>query len=144
MPGLGVNGPGTVFPRRLRAGDLAIIVVVIGGVHILSLAWSADPQSTVVRASALHSIVLGCVITGSWALLLAGAKTYREQILGHGAGEYRRVVGATVAEFAGICLLLHLIEVPVPGGYFLVALCIGVVALVTKLFCDGSSRRSTG
>ena len=130
MPGLGVNGPGTVFPRRLRAGDLAIIVVVIGGVHILSLAWSADPQSAAVRASALHSIVLGCVITGSWALLLAGAKTYREQILGHGASEYRRVVGATVAEFAGICLLLHLIEVPVPGGYFLVALCIGVVALV--------------
>ena len=84
MPGLGVNGPGTVFPRRLRAGDLAIIVVVIGGVHILSLAWSADPQSAAVRASALHSIVLGCVITGSWALLLAGAKTYREQILGTG------------------------------------------------------------
>ena len=57
MPGLGVNGPGTVFPRRLRAGDLAIIVVVIGGVHILSLAWSADPQSAAVRASALLSLI---------------------------------------------------------------------------------------
>ena len=130
MPGIGVNGTGAVFLRHLRAGDLAIIAIVIGGVHVLSLDWSADPQSASVRASTLHSIVLGCVIMGSWSLLLAGAKTYREQILGHGAGEYRRVVGATVAEFAGICLLLHLIEMPVPGGYFLVALCVGVVALV--------------
>ena len=70
MPGIGVNGTGAVFLRRLRAGDLAIIVVVIGGVHVLGLAWSAGPQSAAVRASALHSIVLGCVITGSWFLLL--------------------------------------------------------------------------
>ena len=35
MPGIGVNGTGAVFLRRLRAGDLAIIVVVIGGVHVL-------------------------------------------------------------------------------------------------------------
>ena len=83
MPGIGVNGTGAVFLRRLRAGDLAIIVVVIGGVHVLGLVWSAGPQSAAVRASALHSIVLGCVITGSWFLLLAGAKTHREQILGH-------------------------------------------------------------
>ena len=44
MPGIGVNGTGAVFLRHLRVGDLAIIVAVIGGVHVLSLDWSADPQ----------------------------------------------------------------------------------------------------
>ena len=37
MPGIGVNGTGAVFLRHLRVGDLAIIVAVIGGVHVLSL-----------------------------------------------------------------------------------------------------------
>ena len=64
MPGIGVNGTGAVFLRHLRAGDLAIIAIVIGGVHVLSLDWSADPQSASVRASTLHSIVLGCVNIG--------------------------------------------------------------------------------
>lgn len=66
-----------------------------------------------------------------WMLLLAAYHVYVPRYLGSGTEEYRNVVGATMLLFGGLAVLSYLLKLQISRGYFLVALPLGLVLLLT-------------
>ena len=82
--------------------------------------------------------LLVTAVAVTWGLLLTKADVYRDRVLGHGATEYKRVVWATVLEFAGFSILGYMVGVRLSTAYLVAALAISIAAVIAFLFMTWS------
>lgn len=118
------------FRRGLRAGDIAIILLVVACVERLCHVTGREHVGSGVMPALVMRALLITAVAVTWGLLLTKADVYRDRVLGHGATEYKRVVWATVLEFAGFSILGYMVGVRLPTAYLVSALAISIVALL--------------
>lgn len=115
------------LPLTALVIDLAIMLVVglvaiVGRRELTIFTASADVESTLTFAGPL--MILG------WVAMIAVSGGYRTDVFGAGFDEYKRVFNASLiaASLAGVgCYLANF---PLSRGFFLMAFCLGVPALL--------------
>ena len=110
---------------QLQLTDTAIIAFAL----LAALAASA-PAAVGVAARPLDTAVVPLVILGTWLLALAVFHTRDARVVGVGAGEYKAVVNASALAFGMTAILFLVLQVDLARAYFLLALPIGLAALV--------------
>ena len=120
----------TFFRRGLRTGDLVIILLVVVCVERLCHVTGREDIGTGGVPTLVMRALLVTAVAVTWGLLLTKADVYRDRVLGHGATEYKRVVWATVLEFAGFSILGYMVGVRLSTAYLVAALAISIAALL--------------
>ena len=118
------------FRAALIVSDTAVV-----GASLLfaqSVRFGLGPV-TAVRVMHLYDLV-GFAIGVVWLVALAWRRTRELRHLGHGTTEYQRVAIATVAAFGAVAVAALLLKFDVARGYLLVALPVGLVALLAERF----------
>src|SRR5688500_15708787 len=64
-----------------------------------------------------------------WMLVLTWTRSYGERILGYGADEYRRVVGASLKLAGAVAIACYLAEVQIARGFLGLSFLAGTIAL---------------
>jgi exopolysaccharide biosynthesis polyprenyl glycosylphosphotransferase len=112
---------------RLQLSDSLIVVTVVLATFAIGMRWTSPDLA---RANPLDAVVVPGVIAVGWLLALAAYHTRDARVVGLGVGEYKLVVNASAIAFGMLAILFLLLRVDSVGEYFLVALPVGVVALV--------------
>lgn len=117
------------YAGRLRYSDTAVVVATIVAFAMILL---PSPQSSVEwdAGPTIPYWAVLCLVGVVWLIALAAYDTRERHIVGSGILEYRRVVNATVAVFAGFIVFAFFLRVEVSRSLFLVALPVGLVLLV--------------
>ncbi|SDG69868.1 sugar transferase [Microbacterium sp. 77mftsu3.1] len=117
------------FSGRIAYSDLVVIVAVLLAFRFLVLpdtqrdvTWPSGPQVPYDVALGLIGIV--------WLVALSVFETRDRNIVGAGEQEYRRLVNATIAVFAIFVSVAFFLRIEVSRGLFLVAMPVGLVALI--------------
>ena len=82
------------FGRRLRAGDLIIMVVVLA--LAMRVLWPAHLRITGSEPQLQTRMLTGALALLVWVTAMHRAEVYRRHLLGRGLSEYRRVAAASV------------------------------------------------
>lgn len=123
------------YRTRLVASDSAI---VFGASAAASIGASLNDMNLVSTQSAAIGLLVGTV----WLVMLAALHTRDRRIFGTQATEYKRVVTATSSAFGLVAILTVLFAVPGTRDYFVIALPLGLVALIInrKLWRESLTR----
>lgn len=120
------------YSRILWLSDLLVLVWVVYGSQLL---WFGFGNAAVaIRADSRISefsywlFSSGLVIAWMWVLSLVDSRSYRT--IGTGNAEYVRVVDSSLRLFGAIAIIAFLTRVDVARGYLLIALPLGIVALL--------------
>ncbi|MFD4422835.1 sugar transferase [Agromyces sp. NPDC058484] len=111
---------------RLELTDTAIIAASV----LASLGSSAWSPTGGALGIPLGDAAVPFVILGVWLLALAAYHTRDARVLGVGATEYKLVVNASALAFGMTAILFLVLQVDLARGYFLLALPLGLIALV--------------
>lgn len=111
---------------RLQVSDTVIIATVVLASLAAGLSWTSPAAAQTTPLDA----VVPAVIAGAWLLALAAYHTRDARVLGLGASEYKLVATASVFAFGMLAILFLVLRVDLAQEYFLLALPIGVGALV--------------
>ena len=117
--------------RRLWISDAFVVGYALLGAHLLKFG-AMSPAVGGASHLGLHltytpvTIALGLV----WFVALSIADTRDASVLGTGAEEYRRIVGATVRIFAVVAIAAYLSQVNLARSYLVVALPVGTMLLL--------------
>jgi len=76
-------------------------------------------------------VPVGLGLVALWMLMLMWTRCYDDRILGYGADEYRRVVGASLKLAGGVAVAGYLADVQVARGFLGIAFVVGTIALPT-------------
>ncbi len=120
------------YSRILWVSDLFVLVWAVYGSQLLwfgfgnvEVAIRADSRITEFSYWLFSG---GLVIAWMWVLALVDSRSYRT--VGTGNAEYVRVVDASLRLFGAIAIIAFLTRVDVARGYLLIALPLGVLALL--------------
>jgi len=122
----------SLLRRRAYMRVLVVIdlLVVSGSVAAGYLArFQGSPTGT-----DIPYVPVGIGLVGLWMLFLAWTRSYDERILGYGADEYRRVVGASFKLAGAVAIAGYLAQVVVSRGFLGLAFLVGTVALPVARF----------
>lgn len=120
------------YGLRLVYSDFLVVVSAVFGAQLLwvrvrsFLAGEPVPPDGAQPFATVYSLCL--VIAWLAALAIVGSRDPR--IVGTGGGEYRRVLTASLATFGGLAIVVYLFNLQLARGYFLIALPIGLAALL--------------
>lgn len=135
---MGVGAPAweTRYGRKLVVTDIAIVVGSVYGAQVLRFGASPDDLSQPVSSASvdISYSVVSILLAVGWLAMLALGETRKPQNFGAGSSEYRRVVSATLMTFGLFAVLAFASRVDIGRGYLLIALPIGLVALLTGRF----------
>ncbi|MBD8011311.1 sugar transferase [Microbacterium sp. Re1] len=135
---MGVGAPAweTRYGRKLVVTDIAIVVGSVYGAQVLRFGPSPDDLSQPVSSASvdISYSVVSILLAVGWLVMLALGETRKPQNFGAGSSEYRRVVSATLMTFGLFAVLAFASRVDIGRGYLLIALPIGLVALLTGRF----------
>ncbi|WP_068263146.1 sugar transferase [Janibacter limosus] len=118
------------FQSTLALIDLLVVVWATFGAQLLR--FGVDGRMDVALSAdsfALSYTVFSLVLATVWWLALRLHGVYDVHILGHGANEYRLIMGATLRVFAAVAMLAFALQVAVARGYILLALPAGLIGL---------------
>ncbi len=118
---------GSAWRRRYQVSLIATDSVLILGillltVNLVTLRSGGGPTVEV--------LALGGAIAGAWIAMMALLRTRDARLVGTGAGEYKKVVHASVATFAATAVAVVLLDLEHFRGLLVVALPAGTVVLL--------------
>ncbi|MBB4140121.1 sugar transferase [Microbacterium invictum] len=117
------------YAGRLVYSDVIVIVVTMLAFRFLGL----PPESVDVSWPGGFHVPYWfalAVVALVWLAGLSIADTRERHIVGNGILEYRRIVNATIAVFAFCIALAFFLQMQISRGLFLIAMPVGVVALI--------------
>jgi exopolysaccharide biosynthesis polyprenyl glycosylphosphotransferase len=112
------------FRRRLDLTDTVSVTVAVVAATVVEAGPGADLEGFVGPAR------IGVFVVGAWLTLLWLARTREPAVLGAGAAEYKRIGHATGLAFGILSTVFILAQLPGLRAQLLVALPLGLVALV--------------
>lgn len=120
--------------RRLIVTDAIALTVVVFSVQIL---WFGFETSDVVfgdsiRLHPLNYTTFSILLISAWMLILGIMRTREASILGVGSTEYKLASDATLRVFGLLAISSFLFQVDFARGYILLALPLGLLALVVS------------
>lgn len=121
------------YVRRLAATDLVIVVIAVVGAQLLRFGQDGAQLWVSGFTDDAYGLGYGAVsvaIASSWLLALRLHGTRAEQRVGSGWEEYRLVADASIRMFGLIAIATFLLHIDIARGYLLMAMPIGIVALV--------------
>lgn len=121
------------YARRLAVTDTAIVIAVVLGAQLLRFGQSGAGlwiDGLVGDAFTLEYTVVSLLIAAAWLLGLRLHGTRAEQRVGVGWEEYRLVADASLRVFGLIAIATFLLRIDLARGYLLIAMPVGIVALV--------------
>ncbi|GHF21963.1 sugar transferase [Pseudolysinimonas yzui] len=120
------------YGLRLIYSDFLVVVSAVFGAQLLwvrvrsFLAGEPVPADGAQPFATVYSV---CLIV-AWLGMLALLGSRDPRIAGTGGGEYRRVIVASLTTFGGLAIVVYLFNLQLARGYFLIALPIGLAALL--------------
>lgn len=126
----------TRYGRKLIVTDTIVVVGSVFGAQVLRFGATPDDLTQQVASASIDISysVLSIVLAAGWLSMLALGETRKPQNFGAGASEYRRVVSTTLMTFGLFAVLAFASRVDIARGYLLIALPVGLVALITGRF----------
>lgn len=124
------------WPRRyalsLTITDFLVVIWAVVGAQLLRFGVSIEEEARIGRGFdlGLNYTIITVVLILAWMLMLAIFKTRDARIVGVGATEYRLVTQATLWLFGLAAIVLFLFKIDIARAYILIALPLGLVALV--------------
>lgn len=115
------------YARRLVVLDFVAVVLAVGAAQWLR--FGSLPGETNTYPNFAYSI-LSVIIAVAWMLAMSINRARSPRVIGSGAEEYRRVWLATLAVFGGVAIVSMLFKLNIARGYLMIALPIGLVALI--------------
>jgi exopolysaccharide biosynthesis polyprenyl glycosylphosphotransferase len=114
----------------LRASDAAVLTAAVfaGG----AIGWIIDGSASAVALSPAVSATLSGVVALTWIAALGAHQTRGIRVIGAGALEYKRVASATLLAFGVLAMAFVVLQTPGTRGFFLVALPVGLIALLAN------------
>lgn len=118
------------YVRTLVIVDSIVITVAILGGYLarffgpLEAFGNARPTG-----SSLPYAPTGVGIALAWLLFLAWMRCYDDRVLGYGADEYRRVIGASLRLAGTIAILAYLSDVGISRGFLAITFLVGTLIL---------------
>jgi exopolysaccharide biosynthesis polyprenyl glycosylphosphotransferase len=116
-----------LLPFVLIVLDAAVLAATVG---LASLIDAGMPMFDARAADDLASRTTGPLVTLGWVLVIALGGGYRQQVLGGGSDEYKRVLNASLAYSGLLALILFVTEADVSRGFFLLLYALGLPALL--------------
>ena len=120
------------YGLRLVYSDFLVVVSAVFGAQLLwvrvrsYLAGEPVPPDGAQPFATVYSV---CLVI-AWLAMLAFVGSRDPRIVGTGSAEYRRVLVASLATFGGLAIVVYLFNLQLARGYFLIALPIGLAALL--------------
>lgn len=121
------------YARRLLATDIVVIIWAVVGAQLAR--FGLERSEVTVRRSRdapIDYTMLSVVLIALWIFLLAAFGTRDSRIVGTGWTEYRRVAEASFGLFGFLAIAAYLTQFDVARGYVLLALPIGLGALLVS------------
>lgn len=120
---------GAAWRRRYRRSLLATDSVLILGILLLAVNLVTLDVS-IQRVT--HVLALGSMIAAGWMVMMFLLRTRDPRIVGTGAGEYKRVVRASIATFASTAVVAVLFDLEHFRSLLVVALPAGTLLLLSS------------
>jgi len=117
---------------RLQVSDTLIVAVVVAATLALGVPWSSPvlAGSTRLDAAVIPALAIPVLVAAGWLIALAAYHTRDARVLGLGASEYKLVVNASALAFGMLAILFLVFRVDFAAEYFVLALPVGLGALV--------------
>ncbi|MES2093759.1 MAG: hypothetical protein V4531_08105 [Actinomycetota bacterium] len=119
---------GRRFQRTLLLSDSAIVAVAI--VVSLVTGFGLGPTQLEIGGVFGHYSVVGAIIGVVWLVMLAAFRTRTIRTLGVGFAEYKGIVSSSLFTFGILAIAFLVFQVDVARGFFMVALPVGLAALL--------------
>ncbi len=134
VPGLSsVQDPlpmsGAAWRRRYQVSLLATDSVLILGILLLTVNLLTLDASGAHMADVLG---LGGAIAAGWMIMMALFRTRDSRLVGTGAGEYKKVIRASLATFAGTAVVVVLLDLQYYRSLLVLALPSGTLLLLSS------------
>lgn len=113
------------YQSRLVVTDSVVVLAASAAANVAASAQNSSQLTT-------YSVATGLAMSMIWLVMLAALHTRDRRIFGTQATEYRRVVAATSSAFGLVAILTVLFDVPGTRDYFVVALPLGLLALLVN------------
>lgn len=122
------------YARRLAASDAAVVTASVASAQLL---WfGVDSAEVTVPENlgwfTINYTLFSLALIIAWTLALAAAATRDSHIVGAGAEEYKRVATASLQLFGVVAIFGFALQIEFSRGYLLVALPVGVTALLLE------------
>jgi exopolysaccharide biosynthesis polyprenyl glycosylphosphotransferase len=112
---------------RLQLSDTLIVALVVLASLAVGMPWNSPELA---RATPFDAAVVPALVGAGWLVALAAYHTRDARVLGLGVGEYKLVVHASALAFGMLAILFLVLRVDFAAEYFLLALPVGLGALV--------------
>ena len=122
------NSWGRHFRRNLVATDTAIVVLATAACLLGRFGLSAAEVDVV--GVSVQYVTVATLVGILWLVMLANYRTRNVRVLGMGFAEYKSVVNASVLTFGILGILFLVFQVQIARGFFIVALPVGLGALL--------------
>jgi exopolysaccharide biosynthesis polyprenyl glycosylphosphotransferase len=119
------------YSRSLVAIDVIGVVGAVGIAEWLRFGGLPGTQGT---QTSFNYTIVSVIIAVSWLIILSVHRTRSPRVIGAGAEEYRRVWVATLSVFGAVAIISMLLKLEIARGYLMIALPVGLVALVAGRF----------
>jgi exopolysaccharide biosynthesis polyprenyl glycosylphosphotransferase len=122
----------TRYARRLLITDIVVIAWAVVGAQLAR--FGLEPSGIAVESArgSVDYSVLSVALIALWLFVLAAFGTRDPRVVGTGPAEYRRIAEASLGLFGFIAIAAYLSKVDVARGYVLLALPIGLGALLVS------------
>jgi len=110
------------YLRMLVAFDILVVVLAVFGGYLGR--FRGEPPATNVPY-----VPVGIGLILLWFVALLWNRCYDDRILGYGADEYRRVIGATLKLAGAVAIAAYLADVKVSRGFLGIAFLTGVLTM---------------
>ncbi|MEJ3403943.1 sugar transferase [Rathayibacter sp. YIM 133350] len=118
------------YRRRLRATDVSTVVALVAAAALAPL--DGRPAAFGLSASATVNALVGVLVLTAWLTALSAFRTRDPRVIGAGATEYKRVVGASLTAFGLLAIVFLFAHADVSRKYLAIAIPIGVTTLVLE------------
>jgi exopolysaccharide biosynthesis polyprenyl glycosylphosphotransferase len=114
---------------RLRLTDVATIMFAVTVAFLMRFGIEAIPAGAGIEDA--QYVFISATIIVCWLVALFAFGVHDSRVIGVGASEYRRIVNASGTAFGLLAIVFVVLNVDIARGYFLLALPLGTVSLLT-------------
>ena len=114
---------------RLRLTDVATIMLAVALAFSMRFGIEAIPARA--RIEDPQYLLISATIIVCWLVALVAFGVHDSRVIGVGASEYKRIVNASATAFGLLAIVFLVLKVDIARGYFLLALPLGTVSLLT-------------